>query len=65
VAYATGYILPSRTGTKSDPSDDWQIVEERVDSSTDPDRQFLWGQRTTDDLLLRDRDTETEKSDTQ
>jgi len=36
----------------------WQIVEERVDSETAADRQFVWGQRYLDDLVLRDRDVD-------
>ena len=35
----------------------WQLVEERVDTATDPDRQFVWGRRYVDDIILRDRDT--------
>ena len=35
----------------------WQVIEERVGSSGDADRQFVWGQRYLDDLVLRDRDT--------
>ncbi len=35
----------------------WQCLEERLDASTDPDRQFVWGQRYVDDPILRDRDT--------
>jgi RHS repeat-associated protein len=38
-------------------SDQWQAVEERVGSSVNPERQFVWGQRYVDDLVLRDRDT--------
>jgi RHS repeat-associated protein len=33
------------------------VVEERVDAETDPERQFVWGLRYIDDLILRDRDT--------
>ena len=40
----------------------WQCLEERLGSggqiSTDPDRQFVWGLRYIDDLVLRDRDTD-------
>ncbi len=36
----------------------WQVVEERVGSSTDANRQFVWGRRYIDDLILRDRDTD-------
>ena len=35
----------------------WQAIEERLGSSTDPDRQFVWGPLYIDHLILRDRDT--------
>jgi len=35
----------------------WQCVEERVDASTNAERQFVWGLRYIDDLVLRDRST--------
>ncbi len=35
----------------------WQVLEERVDSSSNPNRQFVWGLRYIDDCILRDRDT--------
>ncbi|MBS0208875.1 MAG: RHS repeat-associated core domain-containing protein [Planctomycetes bacterium] len=35
----------------------WQDIEERLDASTTPDRQFAWGLRYIDDLVLRDRST--------
>ena len=35
----------------------WQCVEERVDASTNAERQFVWGLRYIDDLILRDRST--------
>jgi RHS repeat-associated protein len=37
----------------------WQALEERLDSGSGPvlNRQFVWGQRHIDDLVLRDRDT--------
>jgi RHS repeat-associated protein len=35
----------------------WQILEERVEPSANANRQFVWGMRYVDDLLLRDRDT--------
>ena len=35
----------------------WQVVEERVGSSTDPERQYAWGLRYVDDLVVRDRDS--------
>jgi YD repeat-containing protein len=37
-------------------SDHWQLLEERLDVSTSADRQFVWGPRYIDDLVLRDRD---------
>jgi hypothetical protein len=39
-------------------SDQWQVLEERVGttgSSATIDRQFVWGLRYIDDLILRDR----------
>ena len=36
----------------------WQIMEERVGSGTSFDRQFVWGLRYVDDLILRDRTSE-------
>jgi hypothetical protein len=35
-------------------SEDWQSLEERLGSSSSADRQFVWGQRYIDDLVLRD-----------
>ena len=39
----------------------WQVLEERLESggqlAATADRQFVWGLRYIDDLLLRDRDT--------
>jgi len=34
----------------------WQAVEERVGTSSSANRQFVWGLRYIDDLLVRDRD---------
>lgn len=36
-------------------SSGWQVLEERVDASSSADRQFVWGLRYIDDILLRDR----------
>ncbi|WP_153559327.1 RHS repeat-associated core domain-containing protein [Roseimaritima sediminicola] len=49
-------------GTLSDTrhfyfTDDWQCVEERLGSTTTPERQHVWGLRYIDDLIVRDRDT--------
>jgi hypothetical protein len=38
-------------------TDSWQVVEERLNTSLSADRQFVWGKRYVDDLVLRDRDT--------
>ena len=35
----------------------WQCVEERVGTTTTAERQFVWGLRYIDDLVLRDRST--------
>jgi RHS repeat-associated protein len=35
----------------------WQVLEERVGTSANAERQFVWGLRYIDDLTLRDRDT--------
>ena len=35
----------------------WRVLEERLDGSTDAERQFVWGLRYVDDLILRDRTT--------
>ena len=35
----------------------WQCVEERVGTATTAERQFVWGMRYIDDLILRDRST--------
>ena len=40
----------------------WQVVEERVDASTDAEIQYVWGLRYIDDLVLRDRDTDADGS---
>ncbi|MFN8707534.1 MAG: RHS repeat domain-containing protein, partial [Planctomyces sp.] len=39
-----------------------QVLEERVDSSTDANRQFTWGTRYIDELVLRTRDTDANGS---
>lgn len=35
-------------------SDQWQVLEERLNSSSSADRRFVWGIRSLDDLILRD-----------
>jgi RHS repeat-associated protein len=36
----------------------WQLIEERTGSSTTAERQFVWGTRYLDDLILRDKSSE-------
>jgi RHS repeat-associated protein len=36
-------------------SDQWQILEERLNAGASADRRFVWGQRYPDDLVLRDQ----------
>lgn len=54
--YSEGVLSETRHFFYTEPSK-WQVVEERMGSETDPDRQFVWGERYIDDLVLRDRDT--------
>ena len=37
--------------------DQWRCIEERLGTSTDPERQYIWNPRDRWDLILRDRDT--------
>jgi RHS repeat-associated protein len=39
-------------------SDQWQVLEERLGSNATADRQYVWGQRYIDDLVLRDSTSE-------
>ncbi|MCG6154364.1 RHS repeat domain-containing protein [Rubinisphaera margarita] len=34
----------------------WQVAEERIGNSTNAERQFVWGMRYIDDVVVRDRD---------
>ena len=38
-------------------NDEWKTIEERIGTSTNAERQYVWGNRHRDDLVLRDRDT--------
>jgi RHS repeat-associated protein len=40
----------------------WQVLEERVNASGNAERQFVWGRRYPDDLLLRDRDSNNDQT---
>jgi RHS repeat-associated protein len=54
--YASGQLDETRHFYYTEPSR-WQVIEERIGSSMAADRQFAWGCRYIDDLVLRDRDT--------
>ncbi len=54
--YVSGSLNETRHYYFTDPAK-WQVIEERVDSSSDADQQFVWGLRYIDDLVLRDKDT--------
>ena len=54
--YSGGTLSETRHLYYTEPSK-WQVIEERVDSSTSPLQQFVWGLRYQDDLVLRDKDT--------
>ncbi|MFV1968781.1 MAG: RHS repeat-associated core domain-containing protein, partial [Pirellulaceae bacterium] len=53
--YSGGVLDETRYMYYTEPSK-WQVVEERVDSGTDAERQFVWGMRYVDDIVERDRD---------
>ena len=38
-------------------SDQWQVLEERLNTSSSADKRFVWGVRAIDDLILRDDTT--------
>lgn len=52
-SYTGGTLSETRHLYYTEPSR-WQVIEERVGSSTDPDRQNVWGLRYIDDLILRE-----------
>jgi RHS repeat-associated protein len=56
-SYVSGTLNETRHLYYTDPGK-WQVVEERVGTSTSANRQFVWGLRYIDDLILRDRDTD-------
>ena len=41
-------------------SSGWQVLEERIGSATTADRQIVWGRRSLDDLVLRDRNADAD-----
>ncbi len=56
-SYTSGTLTETRHAYFTEPSK-WQVIEERVDSSSNAERQFVRGLRYIDDLVLRDRDTD-------
>lgn len=50
-AYADGALSETR---HSYFSSDWRCIEERVGTATTAERQFVWGNRYIDDIVLRD-----------
>ena len=50
--YATGTLDETRHFYYSDQ---WQVLEERVDTSSAADKQYVWGTRYVDDLVLQDK----------
>jgi len=56
-SYVAGTLNETRHLYYTEPSK-WQVLEERVGTSTSADRQFVWGLRYIDDIILRDRDTD-------
>lgn len=61
-SYTFGVLTESRHLYNTEPSK-WQVIEERLGTtpdSADAQCQFVWGLRYVDDLMLRDRDTDSE-----
>lgn len=54
--YSGGSLSETRHLYYTQPSH-WQVIEERVDPSSNAQRQFVRGLRFIDDCVLRDRDT--------
>ncbi len=62
--YTAGVLSETRHLYYTEPSQ-WQVIEERTGTSpdsADAERQFVWGLRYIDDLVLRDRDTDANGS---
>jgi RHS repeat-associated protein len=54
--YTSGTLTDTRHLYYTTPGK-WQVIEERIGTAAVPERQFVWGLRYVDDLVLRDRDT--------
>jgi RHS repeat-associated protein len=59
--YVGGVLDETRHFYYSEPSR-WQVLEERIGSSSNAQRHFVWGHRYVDDLILRDRDADADGS---
>lgn len=57
-SYTSGTLSETRHLYYTQPNQ-WQVIEERLGTSTDAERQFVWGLRYIDDCVLRDRDKQT------
>ena len=55
LSYSAGILIEARHCYYTSG---WQEVEQRVGISTIAERQFVWGKRYIDDLVLRDRSSE-------
>ncbi|MEI8381047.1 MAG: RHS repeat-associated core domain-containing protein [Planctomycetota bacterium] len=58
--YTAGTLSETRHLYYTEPSK-WQVIEERLGTSPDSanaERQFVWGLRYIDNLIVRDRDTD-------
>lgn len=53
--YAAGVLTQTRHYYHSYQN---QVLEERLDASSNPNRKYTWGSRYIDDLVLRTRDTD-------
>jgi RHS repeat-associated protein len=63
-SYTSGILSETRHLYYTEPAQ-WQVIEERLGTSpdsADAERQFVWGLRYIDNLVLRDRDTDDDGS---
>lgn len=60
-SYSGGTLIETKHLLYTEPAK-WQVIEECVDSFTNPNCQYVWGHRYIDDLVLRDRDTDANGS---
>jgi len=55
-SYVSGTLDETRHLYYTEPKK-WQVIEERIGTSTNPEQQHVWSLRYIDDCILRDRDT--------